>query len=56
MTQYKHQLISLFIFLIYISFFIIFGENSYILIHDNMDSTAGLYKILIQSGMIFSQN
>ena len=56
MTQFNHKLISFVIFFIYISVFFIFGDNTYILIHDNMDSGAGLYKILIQSGKIFSQN
>jgi len=56
MAQYNHQLISFFIFLIYISVFFIFGDNTYILIHDFMDASAVLPQILIQNGMIFSQN
>lgn len=56
MTQYNYKLVSLSILLIYVSVFFLFGDNSYILIHDNMDSTLSWYKTLIQSGMIFSQN
>ena len=56
MTKYNYKLVSLSILLIYVSVFFIFGDNSYILIHDNMDSSLSWYKALIQSGMIFSQS
>lgn len=50
----RYFLISSFILFLYTLPWIIFGENSYVLIHDNLDDHEALYKTLIESGKIFS--
>lgn len=52
----KFFLLSGFILLLYILPFIILGQDSYILIHDNLDSNVVWYKTLAESGMAFSEN
>jgi len=38
------------------SIFFIYGENTYVLIHDNLDSVVGWHKTLIESGLLFESN
>ncbi|MDB2418983.1 DUF6044 family protein, partial [Amylibacter sp.] len=44
------------LFCIYCSVFFIFGDNTYVLIHDNLDSHFAINKTLIKSGLFFSNN
>ena len=41
---------------IYISIFFIFGQNAYILIHDNLDSFIPWYVTLLEDGGLFNNN
>lgn len=48
--------IALAIILLYLSPFFIMGQDAYVLIHDNLDSTVIWLKVLTQSGKLFSSN
>ncbi|WP_119864588.1 DUF6044 family protein [Clostridium isatidis] len=49
----KYFCIGLSIVFIYVLPYFLLGENSYILIHDNLDSNVTWYKILAESGQYF---
>lgn len=51
-----YLVISIIIILLYIAPYFIFGRNSHIRIHDNLDSNVVMYKILVESGKIFGGN
>ena len=52
----KYFLFSLFVLIAYLSIFLIFGENTYVLLFDNLDSYVVWNKTLIESGMLFEGN
>ncbi len=49
-----HIICSLFLILLYFSPFIYFGEDSHIVIHDNLDSNVSWVKTVLNSGEFFS--
>ncbi len=55
-SQNKTLIFSLVILYLYIIHFFILGENTYIRIHDELDSTIVWFKILAESGKIFAGN
>src|SRR4051812_44844951 len=54
LNEKKLFILSLFVLLLYFLPYIILGEGSSILIHDNLDSTVIWVKILLESGEVFS--
>ena len=52
----RYFLISVVLLLAYVSVFFIFGQNTYVLIHDNLDSFVPWHKTLIESGLLFKNN
>jgi len=52
----KLLILSALILCLYLSPLVVFGEDSYILIHDNLDSNLVWFKVLAESGMAFSGN
>lgn len=53
MSSNRYFIFSLFVLFIYILPWIIFAENSYIKIHDFLDSTVSIYKTLIKENVLF---
>lgn len=49
----QHLLIAGFLLFVYICPLILFGENSHVRIHDNLDSNVAWYKVLRTSGLLF---
>ncbi|RXJ95878.1 hypothetical protein CRU94_04505 [Arcobacter sp. AHV-9/2010] len=54
--QNKYFQLSSFILFLYVLPLIVLRENSYILIHDNLDSNIVWFKTLVESGMMFSSS
>jgi hypothetical protein len=52
----KLFLVAILILLLYVFPLIVLGQDSYVLIHDNLDSNIIWFKILAESGMAFSLN
>ena len=52
----RYFLASVILLLAYVSVFFIFGQNTYVLIHDNLDSFVPWHKTLIESGLLFANN
>jgi len=52
----KIYLISILLFLLYVLPWIVFGENSYVLIHDNLDGMVTLFTTLIESSSLYSSS
>lgn len=52
----RYFLVSVVLLLAYVSVFFIFGQNTYVLIHDNLDSFVPWHKTLIESGLLFENN
>ncbi|MNX24303.1 hypothetical protein D3C86_543200 [compost metagenome] len=61
-TAHNHQtpsrfwIIGLAIVLLYMLPYFVLGENSYIRIHDTLDSEISKYKLLVESGKLFAPN
>lgn len=56
MNKLNHNIIIFTIFAIYFSHYFILGENTYLLIHDNLDSTLVQYKLLADFGYWFKDS
>lgn len=52
----RYLLFSLFLLVAYLAPFLIFGENTYVLLFDNLDSYIVWHRTLIESGLIFENN
>jgi len=52
----RYFLFSVFLLVAYIAAFLIFGENTYVLLFDNLDSYVVWHKTLIESGLVFENN
>ncbi|MDB2543619.1 DUF6044 family protein [Woeseiaceae bacterium] len=52
----KYFIYSILLLSIYVSGFLIFGENTYVLLFDNLDSYVVWHKTLLESGLIFENN
>lgn len=52
----KKHIVPLMLIFIYLLPYLIYGENAYVLIHDNLDSSQLWYKVLAESGKILAPN
>ncbi len=54
--KYKHLLLPFIVLLIFLSPYYLLGEDTHIRLHDNLDSNIVWYKLLSESGLLFSLN
>src|SRR5690625_3650113 len=52
--KHKYKVIACLVIIAYLLPYYILGEDTHIRVHDNMDSNIVWYKLLVQSGHIFS--
>jgi len=52
----RYFLFSFFLLVAYIAPFLIFGENTYVLLFDNLDSYVVWHRTLLESGLVFENN